>query len=132
MHLSALQVESRGLNRSLVDVSGTLVFMPYRSILVPASLLLPETIPVRATISIGVHGDFGAGVVSNRVCRVVKQHPWKLYRNMSLCPIANPWFAYTSICKWGPVSECCQDLYQIVETMILYSIKCLPQSARYA
>lgn len=59
-----LQVESRGLNRRVVDVSGTLVLMPYRSILVPASLLLPETLPIRATISIGVNGDFGAGVVS--------------------------------------------------------------------
>jgi hypothetical protein len=52
------------MNSHLVEVSGTLLVYPRRTILVPASLLLPESIPVRSTISIGVNGDLDTGMVS--------------------------------------------------------------------
>jgi hypothetical protein len=58
------QVRRVGMNSHLVEVSGTLLVYPRRTILVPASLLLPESIPVRSTISIGVNGDLDTGMVS--------------------------------------------------------------------
>jgi hypothetical protein len=61
--LLLLQVRRVGMNSHLVEVSGTLLVYPHRTILVPASLLLPESIPVRSTISIGVNGDLDTGMV---------------------------------------------------------------------
>ncbi|WIA32154.1 hypothetical protein OEZ86_003003 [Tetradesmus obliquus] len=60
---SLVQVRSVGMNSHLVEVSGTLLVYPRRTILLPATLLLPESIPVRSTISIGVNGDLDTGLV---------------------------------------------------------------------
>jgi hypothetical protein len=60
---AACQVRRVGMNSHLVEVSGTLLVYPRRTILVPASLLLPESIPVRSTVSIGVNGDLDSGMV---------------------------------------------------------------------
>lgn len=65
--LRLLQVRSVGMNSHLVEVSGTLLVYPRRTILLPATLLLPESIPVRSTISIGVNGDLDTGLVSVHV-----------------------------------------------------------------
>jgi hypothetical protein len=56
------------MNSHLVEVSGTLLVYPRRTILLPATLLLPESIPVRSTISIGVNGDLDTGLVSGPHC----------------------------------------------------------------
>eukprot|EP00882_Tetradesmus_deserticola_P000028 GHRQ01000029.1.p1 GENE.GHRQ01000029.1~~GHRQ01000029.1.p1 ORF type:complete len:558 (+),score=216.73 GHRQ01000029.1:166-1674(+) len=60
---SLVQVRRVGMNSHLVEVSGTLLVYPRRTILLPATLLLPEAIPVRSTISIGVNGSLDTGMV---------------------------------------------------------------------
>lgn len=60
---SLVQVRRVGMNSHLVEVSGTLLVYPRRTILLPPTLLLPESIPVRSTISIGVNGDLDTGLV---------------------------------------------------------------------
>lgn len=60
-----------GLDHNLLEVSGTLEVYPRRTILVPASLLLPRTIPIRATLQIGVNGPLDVGEVELVVAKWV-------------------------------------------------------------
>lgn len=67
-----LQARSVGMGSTLLEVSGTLEVYPRRTILVPASLLLPETIPIRATLQIGVNGPLETGDVELVVAKWVR------------------------------------------------------------
>eukprot|EP00878_Enallax_costatus_P039881 GHUV01045810.1.p1 GENE.GHUV01045810.1~~GHUV01045810.1.p1 ORF type:complete len:285 (-),score=82.83 GHUV01045810.1:374-1228(-) len=58
-----IQVRPVGMSSHVLEVSGTLLVSPKRTFLLPATLLLPETIPIRSTIYIGVNGPLEAGVV---------------------------------------------------------------------
>lgn len=51
------------MNHNVLEVSGTLLVKPKRTFLLPATLLLPESIPIRSTLYIGVNGPLDAGVV---------------------------------------------------------------------
>lgn len=65
------QVRRVGLDNNLLEVSGTLEVFPRRSILLPATLLLPEVIPIRATLQIGVDGPLDTGAVELVVAKWV-------------------------------------------------------------
>eukprot|EP00878_Enallax_costatus_P027734 GHUV01029883.1.p1 GENE.GHUV01029883.1~~GHUV01029883.1.p1 ORF type:complete len:355 (-),score=107.59 GHUV01029883.1:374-1438(-) len=60
---SLVEVRPVGMSSHVLEVSGTLLVSPKRTFLLPATLLLPETIPIRSTIYIGVNGPLEAGVV---------------------------------------------------------------------
>jgi hypothetical protein len=60
---SLVEVRPVGMNNHVLEVSGTLLVRPKRTILLPATLLLPETMPIRSTIYIGVNGPLDSGVV---------------------------------------------------------------------
>jgi hypothetical protein len=68
---SCAQVRRVGLDSNLLEVSGTLEVFPRRTILVPATLLLPEVIPIRATLQIGVDGPLESGAVELVVAKWV-------------------------------------------------------------
>ena len=63
-----------GLNSTLLEVSGTLEVFPRRTILLPATLLLPEVVPIRSTLQIGVEGGLDSGVVELVVAKFVSTH----------------------------------------------------------
>ena len=60
-----------GLNTTLLEVSGTLEVFPRRTILLPATLLLPEVVPIRSTLQIGVEGGLDSGMVELVVAKFV-------------------------------------------------------------
>lgn len=60
---SHVEVRRVGLDCSLLEVSGTLEVFPRRTIFIPASLLLPIMVPIRATLQIGVNGPLETGEV---------------------------------------------------------------------
>lgn len=65
------QVRRVGLDQTLLEVSGTLEVFPCRTILLPATLLLPEVVPIRATLQIGVEGPLDVGAVELVVAKWV-------------------------------------------------------------
>lgn len=65
------QVRRVGLDQTLLEVSGTLEVFPHRTILLPATLLLPEVLPIRATLQIGVEGPLDMGAVELVVAKWV-------------------------------------------------------------
>lgn len=67
------QVRRVGLDNHLLEVSGTLEVFPRRTILLPATLLLPEVIPIRATLQIGVDGPLDTGAVELVVAKWVSE-----------------------------------------------------------
>eukprot|EP00879_Flechtneria_rotunda_P012241 GHRR01012784.1.p1 GENE.GHRR01012784.1~~GHRR01012784.1.p1 ORF type:complete len:437 (-),score=154.01 GHRR01012784.1:1418-2728(-) len=69
---SLVEVRRVGLNRHLIEVSGTLELFLLRSWLLPATMLLPEVLPIRSTIRIGVNGDININGVVELVA--VKWH----------------------------------------------------------
>lgn len=66
-----------GLDSSVLEVSGVLEVFPRRTILLPATLLLPEVIPIRATLQIGVDGPLETGAVELVVAKWVSTGPAK-------------------------------------------------------
>ena len=57
----------------MLEVSGTLEVFPRRTIFVPASLLLPEVVPIRSTLLIGVKGPLDIGEVELVVAKWVSE-----------------------------------------------------------
>lgn len=70
------QVRRVGLDQTLLEVSGTLEVFPRRTILLPATLLLPEVVPIRATLQIGVEGPLEVGAVELVVAKWVSEPDW--------------------------------------------------------
>lgn len=60
---SLVTVRQVAYQRHVVEVVGTVYLAPKRSWLVPASLLLPVEVPIRATIKLGVSGPLSTGKV---------------------------------------------------------------------
>lgn len=60
-----------GLDNNLLEVSGTLEVFPRRTLLAPPSLLLPTSVPIRATLLIGVNGPLETGEVELVVAKWV-------------------------------------------------------------
>jgi hypothetical protein len=91
-----------GCGSTLLEVSGTLEVFPRRTILIPASLLLPEAIPIRATLQIGVNGPLEAGEVELVVAKWVSGRPvreWNPWRSVFLFVMAGILSVYQRQCN---------------------------------
>jgi hypothetical protein len=52
-----MQVYPLGSGRRVIEIDGQLMVHPLRTWLLPATLLLPRTIPVHTTIRVGVNAQ---------------------------------------------------------------------------
>ncbi|KAI8463694.1 MAG: hypothetical protein J3K34DRAFT_462306 [Monoraphidium minutum] len=58
-----VNVKHLGRGRHLVEITGTVRFFPKRSWLLLPTLLLPQSIPIRSTVKVGVNGSMQDGQI---------------------------------------------------------------------
>jgi len=61
-----------GFDRTIVEIQATCLLAPKHTVLVPITLLLPDSVPIRAALKVGVkgpleHGQGWAGTQGQRV-----------------------------------------------------------------
>jgi hypothetical protein len=57
------QVYPLGFDRTIVEIQATCLLAPKHTVLVPITLLLPDAVPIRTTLKVGVKGPLDTGKV---------------------------------------------------------------------
>lgn len=99
-----LQVYPAGYDRTIVEVQGTVMMAPQRTLLVPFSLLIPD-IPIRATIKLGVRGPLESGTVrASRACACAR-----------LCVRADAFMLCLQPCCWLHTDRLCRAQIELLD-----------------
>eukprot|EP00775_Hariotina_reticulata_P010716 gene10716-10872_t len=58
-----IHVYPLGFDRTIVEIQATCLLAPKHTVLVPITLLLPDSVPIRATLKVGVKGPLDSGKI---------------------------------------------------------------------